>query len=192
MRRTGRIVRRVAIWGGISAALLIVLAIVLAALGSNDPRTATATTAGTTHHNLPGPAPSIPGVTTPPATPTPAAVPAGPIRVHFYVTGSAPAGASIQYGSDSDTVNVQGTMGTLGDAAPVPWKARMTFDPTAQYYNVSAQVEDAGGQISCKIVVTKPGYDPLTVAHGRASGQYAICNLQVAPNDASGTSWYRE
>lgn len=191
MRRTGRIVRRVAIWGGISVALLIVLGIVLAALGSNDPRTATATTAGTSPHSMGGTAPpSIPGVTTPPATP--AAAPAGPIRVHFYVTGDAPAGASIQYGSDSDTVNVQGTMGTLGDAAPVPWKARMTFDPSAAYYTMNAQVEDAGGSIACKIVVTKPGYDPLVVAHGSASGQYAICEAQAAPNDASGTSWYRE
>jgi hypothetical protein len=190
MRRTGRIIRRVAIWGGISAALLIVLGIVLAAIGSNDPRDTTATTAGTTHHSLPGAAASIPGVT-PSPVPTPA-LPAGPIRVHFYVTGNAPGGATIQYGSDSDTVNVPGTMGSLGDAVPVPYKARMAFDGSAAYYSLQAQLEDGGGQIQCKLVVTKPGYDPLVVAHGSASGQYAICDVQAAPNNSQGTSWYRE
>lgn len=145
----------------------------------------------------PAPAGSTAVSTTTPAA-TPAAQPAAtsapphsPTRVRFVVTGTAPGGADITYGSDSDNRNAPGALGPLGSGAAVPWRGSVPFDGSAQYYALNAQLE-SGGDITCKIIVTGPGDAPLTVATGHASGDAAICSAQAAPTDPSGLSWQKE
>jgi hypothetical protein len=122
-----------------------------------------------------------------PAPPTPTVNPA--TKVTFVVTGWG--NPSITYGSDSDNRDGGGTRGQLGDGNGLPWTRSISFSGDALYYYLSAQLEGAGS-ISCKIVVTGPGDDPLTVSHGRASGGYNICSAQAGPSDSTGTSWQDE
>ena len=123
----------------------------------------------------------------PTATPTPTVNPA--TTVTFTVTGWGD--PSITYGTDSDNRDGGGTLGQLGDGNATPWTRSMTFDGTAQYYYISAQLE-GGGAITCKIVASGPGDDPLTVATGHASGGYNVCSAQAAPSDSTGTNWQTE
>lgn len=130
--------------------------------------------------------------TTQPAAPavaatTPTASP--PTTVTFTVTGTGD--PSITYGTDSDNRDGGGTAGTLGDGNTLPWTRSLSFDGTAQYYFIDAQLEGTG-DISCKIVVTGPGDQPLTVSSGHAAGSYNICSAQAAPSDSTGTSWQNE
>ena len=141
----------------------------------------------------PAPAGST-SVSTTPAAAQPVAAsssPHSPTQVRFIVTGTAPGGADITYGSGSDNRTAPGTLGPLGTGAAVPWRASVPFDGSAQFYSVDAQLE-GGGDITCKIVVTGPGDAPLTVATGHASGDSAICSAQAAPQDSSGLSWQKE
>ncbi|HEX3515361.1 MAG TPA: hypothetical protein VHT26_15315 [Trebonia sp.] len=62
---------------------------------------------------------------------------------------------------------------------------------TADYYAIDSQLQGSGS-ITCKIVVTGPGDNPLTVSHGAASGGYNICDAQAAPTDSTGLSWTNE
>jgi hypothetical protein len=109
--------------------------------------------------------------------------------VTFTVTGWG--NPSITYGSDSDNRDGGGQLGEMGDGNALPWTRSVKFSGDAMYYSVSAQLEGSG-DISCKIVVTGPGDDPLTVASGHASGSYNICSAQAAPDNADGTSWTKE
>ncbi len=146
-----------------------------------------ATTASHTHA-------ATPAITTP-ATPAAVATtpPASPTTVTFYVSGSAVSGVDITYGSDSDNRSPAGTLGFNGTGAALPWHGAVPFDPNAQYYSVTAQLQgDTAGDITCSIVVTGPGDAPLTVAHGHASGGYNICRAQAAPTDPTGASWQAE
>ena len=122
-----------------------------------------------------------------PAPATPTVNPA--TKVTFVVTGWG--NPSITYGSDSDNRDGGGTRGQLGDGNTLPWTRSMTFSGDALFYSIDAQLEGAG-DISCKIVVSGPGDDPLTVSHGHASGGYNICSAQAAPSDSTGTSWQNE
>jgi hypothetical protein len=114
-------------------------------------------------------APAAPNAAT--TTPTPPNIPPastgpppGAVHVRFVVTGTGE--ANITYGTDTSDLSGGGHLGTLGDANAVPWKASLKFDPTAQYYDLQAQLE-GNGDIHCKIVITKPGYQNLIVAQGR-------------------------
>lgn len=111
------------------------------------------------------------------------------VTVHFSVTGTG--APSITYGSDSDNRTPPGTAGPLGDGVPLPWHGHLRFDAAAQYYDISAQLEGSGN-ISCRIWITAPGYQTLTVARGHASGGYNICDAQAAPNDTTGLNWSSE
>jgi hypothetical protein len=122
-----------------------------------------------------------------PAPATPAVNPA--TKVTFTVTGTGD--PSITYGADSDNRDGGGTLGELGDGNATPWSRSLPFSGEAQYYFMNAQLEGTG-DISCKIVVTGPGDDPLTVASGHARGGYSICSAQAAPSDSTGTSWQDE
>jgi hypothetical protein len=142
---------------------------------------------------------TTPAATTLPATPvyTPAAAtsapPATPTTVTFYVSGTAVSGAGITYGTDTDNRSPAGGLGLGGSGTALPWHASIPFDPAAQYYTVSAQLQgDTAGNITCTIVVSGPGDTPLTVAHGHASGGYNICDAQAAPDDPTGVSWQPE
>ena len=113
------------------------------------------------------------------ASPSPAAL----SKVEFVVTGSTPDGIDITYGPSGS--NFAGPSTLHG-------KARMSvkFDSSASYYALNAQLQGAGS-IACKIVVTGPGDQPLTVSHGAASGGYNICSAQ-ATSDDGGFTWQDE
>jgi hypothetical protein len=132
------------------------------------------------------------------STAAPAAAPAPPpssapvlqvTRVHFTVTGTG--SPSITYGSDADSRTPPGSFGPLGDGVALPFHASMRFRGDASYYSMDAQLE-GGGDIHCKITVSGPDIDTMTVSSGHASGGYNICSVQAAPNDANGSSWQNE
>lgn len=83
--------------------------------------------------------------------------------VTFIVTGQAPAGVDVTYGTDTD--NRQG---------PKRLSVRRTlkFDKKALYYVVTAQLQGSG-DINCKVM-----HNGKTVASGHASGTYNICSAQ--------------
>ena len=163
------------IFAGIGALILLIIVIAVAAGGGGS--------------KPPAATPSTPAATTPAATAiaTPSVNPA--TKVTFIVTGQG--NPSITYGSDSDNRDGGGQLGQMGDGNALPWSRSLTFSGDALYYSISAQLE-GGGDISCKIVVTGPGDEPLTVASGHASGSYNICSAQAAPDNADGTSWTKE
>lgn len=109
-----------------------------------------------------------------------------PTEVEFIVAGSVPAQAygnvDIDYGSDSDShqVTVNDIDGTLTYKVP--------FDASAEFYSLNVNFQ--GGNVSCKIVATGPGDNPLVVSHGTASGN-AICSAQAAPEN-NGLNWENE
>jgi hypothetical protein len=128
---------------------------------------------------------SAPAPTLPPSTPT---------TVTFNVTGNGDGGgAQITYGNNTDNISPsQCTGGDLGESCTVPWSATLPFDGTAEYWDLNAQLGSEGGSITCTIVVSGPGDQPLTVATGQASGAYQICDAQAAPTSSSGLSWNQE
>lgn len=118
------------------------------------------------------------------ATPSPSSTPASPTKVEFIVSGSAPDGIDITYGPSGSNFEGPSTLdGTATMSVP--------FDGTADYYAIDAQLQGSGS-ITCKIVVTGPGDNPLTVSSGAASGSYNICSAQAAPEDSSGLTWTNE
>jgi hypothetical protein len=95
--------------------------------------------------------------------PSPAAKP----TVVFTLTGSAPSGVDISYGSDSD--NRQG-------GSTSPWKASLRRDDSGgvSWYDMTAQLQ-GGGDITCQILI-----DGAVIASGHASGGYNICSAQIS------------
>jgi hypothetical protein len=108
--------------------------------------------------------------------------------VVFKVSGSGY--PSVQYGSDSDTSNPQGGYGPLGDGEPLPWSASMTYNSTALYYAVSAQLEGSG-DISDSVTEVITTYcsdgshrtESFPLASGTASGGYAIAQAEYTGGD---------
>ena len=122
---------------------------------------------------------------TPAAAPTVTTLPATtPTKVEFVVSGTAPGGINITYGPAGS--NFSGPQTLDGNAT-----MSVPFDGQAEYYALNAQLQ-GGGSIKCKIVVTGPGDNPLTVSSGAASGGFNICDAQAAPTDSTGLSWDNE
>jgi len=118
------------------------------------------------------------------AAPAPSNTPATPTKVEFIVSGTAPDGIDITYGPSGSNFSGPSTLdGTATMSVP--------FDGSAEYYALNAQLQ-GGGSITCKIVVTGPGDNPLTVSSGAASGGFNICDAQAAPTDSTGLSWSNE
>lgn len=113
------------------------------------------------------------------ASPTPAAAD----KVTFVVSGSAPDGLDITYGPSGS--NFAGPSALHGTA-----RMSVKFEPDASFYALNAQLQGAGS-IRCKIVVSGPGDEPLTVSHGAAAGGYNICSAQAASDDG-GFTWQDE
>ena len=107
-------------------------------------------------------------------------------QVVFIVTGSAPGGADITYGSDSDNRSPQGGLGALGSGTGLPWQGSMRYRKSALYYDVSAQLQGSG-DITCKVRIRVTQFysdgthisRAKTVASGHASGGYNICDGQA-------------
>lgn len=92
---------------------------------------------------------------------------------------------SIQYGSDSSDHQATGGYGPLGDGNALPWTASLPYDPSAQYYVVTAQLEGSGSITDSVTEVIKTWCSDGTrktesfpLAHGSASGGYAIASAQ--------------
>ena len=118
-------------------------------------------------------APAAPASTAPPP----------PTKVEFIVSGSAPDGIDITYGSAGTNLSGPSVLdGTSTMSVP--------FDASASYYAMNAQLQ-GDGDVTCKIVATGPGDAPLTVSSGAASGGYNICSAQAAPEN-NGLSWQNE
>jgi hypothetical protein len=118
------------------------------------------------------------------ATPSPSNTPASPTKVEFIVSGTATDGIDITYGPSGSNFDGPSTLdGTATMSVP--------FDGSAEYYAIDAQLQ-GDGSITCKIVVTGPDDNPLTVSRGAASGGYNICSAQAAPEDSSGLTWTNE
>jgi hypothetical protein len=91
------------------------------------------------------------------------AAPAAPKdKVVFKVWGSAPAGADITYGSDSDNLQGRG----------LPMTKTLPLKDDSLYYSVTAQLQ-GGGDVHCSVTV-----DGKTKT-GHASGGYNICSAQL-------------
>lgn len=126
---------------------------------------------------------------------TPAAPTAVPItKVEFIISGYAPGdpacgggcGPTIEYGSDSDTHNLQPDEinGTVTYTVP--------FDPNASYYAINVNTTTSSSHLTCKIVAIGPSPDaPTTVSSGSETGS-GICSAQAAPADSTGESWTNE
>lgn len=102
------------------------------------------------------------------ATPTPTSVPKQPAEVTFKVWGNAPAGATIEY--SSDTANISPPSPAL------PWSATMPYSPNATMYAVTAQLMETG-TLGCSVTVDN-GSRSWTKT-GSASGDYEICDAQL-------------
>jgi hypothetical protein len=102
--------------------------------------------------------------------------------VRFDVTGTGI--PSISYGSDSNTTNVAGGLGTLGDGVALPWSATMPLDSSAQYYVINAQLQDGGGSITATISETVTNHYSNSHEHSQtqiiktatANGNYSIAS----------------
>jgi hypothetical protein len=106
-------------------------------------------------------------------------------RVLFTVSGSAPDGADITYGSDSDNRSPAGGLGELGNGTAVPWSGSVKYHDGDLFYSVSAQLQGSGN-ITCKVRVKVTIYwtdgthraKSKTVAHGHASNGYNVCRAE--------------
>jgi hypothetical protein len=107
--------------------------------------------------------------------------PSAPSKVTFIVSGSAPEGVNISYGP-------AGTSLAGPSVLDGTYKVSVPFAADDSYYNVTAQLQ-GGGHLTCKIVVSGPGDQPLTVSHGAASGGYNICMAEAASYDR-GFNWH--
>ena len=90
---------------------------------------------------------AAPSASAPAAPPASASAPAPTMTrqtdtVVFKVSGSGY--PSVQYGTDSNSNDVPGGYGPLGNGVALPWSASLTYDPSALYYAVSAQLQGSG------------------------------------------------
>lgn len=104
-------------------------------------------------------------------------------EVTFTVTGEAPDGVNITYGSDTDSRSGNSGTDEYGmPSADVPWEESLKVEGDALYYAVTAQLSGSG-DINCKVVI-----DGETVAKGHASGDYNICSAQASQDFLGGWS----
>ena len=95
----------------------------------------------------------------------------------FSVTGSAPEGVDITYGTDNSNL----TGGAL------PWTASLPLDNSGAtlHYDVSAQLQGPDGSIACSISI-----GGTVISSGMAIGDYNICSAQIGQNFSGG--WVSE
>jgi hypothetical protein len=126
------------------------------------------------------------------STPTPVAAPTmtkQTDRIVFKVWGSGD--PTVQYGSDSSNNDV----GSIGSGVALPWSGSMTYNPSALYYAVSAQLQ-GGGVISDSVTEVIRTYcsdgkhktESFALASGHASGGYAIAQAEYADGDTGNAS----
>jgi hypothetical protein len=109
--------------------------------------------------------------------------------VVFKVTGSGY--PSIQYGTDNNGNSPPGGYGPLGNGNALPWSGSLTYDSSALYYYVSAQLQGYG-DISDSVTEVITTYcsnghhkkESFPLASGHASGGY---NIAMAEYTGGGT-----
>jgi hypothetical protein len=109
--------------------------------------------------------------------------------VVFKVTGSGY--PSIQYGTDNNSNSPPGGYGPLGNGNALPWSGSLTYDSSALYYYVSAQLQGYG-DISDSVTEVITTYcsnghhkkESFPLASGHASGGY---NIAMAEYTGGGT-----
>ena len=94
---------------------------------------------------------------------------AGAKTVTFEVTGNAPEGVEITYGSDTSNY----------DGSGPPFSASLSIEKQALFYDVSAQLQ-GGGDITCKLTIG------TAVQVGHAVGSYNICSVQLNRDPTNG------
>ncbi len=99
---------------------------------------------------------------TPKPKPKPTKKAASKDQAVFKVWGTAPNGASITYGSDSENL----------DGSGLPMTKTLKVKDDALYYMINAQLQ-GGGDIKCSVTI-----DGKTKS-GRARGDYNICTAQL-------------
>ncbi len=136
---------------------------------------------------------AAPSASAPAAPPASASAPVAPTMtrqtdtVVFRVSGSGY--PSVQYGTDSNN-DVPGGYGPLGNGVALPWSASLTYDSSALYYYVTAQLEGYG-DISDSVTEVITTYcsdgshktESFRLAAGNASGGYAIAQAEYAGGD---------
>jgi hypothetical protein len=108
--------------------------------------------------------------------------------VVFRVSGSGY--PSIQYGTDSNNNSPPGGYGPLGNGNALPWSGSVTYDSSALYYYVSAQLQGYG-DISDSVTEVITTYcsdgshktESFSLASGHASGGYNIALAEYAGGD---------
>jgi len=97
---------------------------------------------------------------------------------YFACTGSTQEGVDITYGTDSSNLN---------GASNVPWAANLPLQPSAQYYNVTGQLNGDGSITCTTTVVYEEGGSTHTVTNtGSAQGGYNIASAQICSDDSGG------
>lgn len=111
------------------------------------------------------------------STSAPAPTTAVSQTVTYTVTGTAPAGVDITYGTDSSN----------HDGNVVPFSVTVPLDSSGDvlYYALDAQLQ-GGGNVACSISV-----DGVVIKSGSASGGYNICSAQIGQNPLTG-QWEAE
>jgi len=92
---------------------------------------------------------------------------------------------SIQYGTDSNNNSPPGGYGPLGNGNALPWSASLTYDSSALYYYVSAQLQGYGdiSDTVTEVITTycsdgSPKTESFPLANGHASGGYNIAQAE--------------
>jgi hypothetical protein len=137
--------------------------------------------------SAPSPSESASGSPSPSASPEPTMT-RQTDKVMFKVSGSGY--PTIQYGTDSNNNSPPGGYGPLGDGNALPWSASLTYDSSALYYYVTAQLEGSG-DISDSVTEVITTYcsdgshktERFPLASGHASGGYNIAQAEYTGGD---------
>lgn len=103
------------------------------------------------------------------------------------MTGTAPEGASITYGTDTINDSPPGSSNLGGMETPIPWSGVLPYSSSAMFWYVDAQLGSTGA-ISCAVVAQIEVFysngthrtQQKTIATGQASGDYNICSAESA------------
>lgn len=166
-------------FGCLGLVALVVIIVVATALASSG-KTGTGSVAAGASASAPAAAGSdaaaAPASATTPASAAAPASSAAPVAqtVAYSCTGSDPDGVNITYGPE----------GTNDSASSLPFSATQSLTGSAQYVNVTAQLQ-GDGQVSCTTTVTY-GTGQTVTQTGNASGGYNIASAEVCSDFTGG------
>ena len=159
--------------------LIVVVIISVAATGGKSGSSTTAATAPTT---------AAATVATQAAQTTTSAAAKAAATTAAAATSAAPATAEVVFKctgkTDGNGIDITyGPEGTEDSASSLPFTKTMPLDDSAQYYDVTAQLQGSG-QVTCSTTVEWSGGP--TVKSGSASGGYNIADAEVCSDFTGG------